>query len=120
MAYPLISLYGPTKAFLRHFSRALHIEMKRNNVNVTCLLPGATNTPLYEKDKVNIKLAATLGVMKEPQYVARKGIDALFNTKRESIPGIVNKLTVLFVPLLPSALIGLIYKVYLKKSNSQN
>ena len=54
MAYPLISLYGPTKTFLRHFSKALRIEMKRNNVNVTCVLPGATATALYDKKVINL------------------------------------------------------------------
>lgn len=116
MPYPLISLYGPTKTFLRHFSKALHIEMKRNNVNVTCLLPGATATALYDKDKINLPLALKLGVMQKPAYVAKAGLTALFNNKRESIPGLLNKLTMLFVPLVPTVIIQLIYKLYLRRT----
>ena len=119
MAYPLISLYGPTKTFIRHFSKAFHIEMKRNNVNVTCLLPGATNTPLYDKDKVNLPLATRLGVMKEPEYVAKAGLKALFSNKRESIPGFINKLTVMLLPLFPTAFIRYIFKIYNKKTENK-
>ena len=116
MPYPLISLYGPTKTFLRHFSRALYIEMKRSNVHVTCLLPGATATALHDKDKVNLPLAMKLGVMKKPTYVARAGVAALFKKKRESIPGLLNKVTVLFLPFLPTFIIGFIYKTYERRA----
>lgn len=115
MAYPLISLYGPTKTFLRHFSRALHIEMKRTNVNVTCLLPGATATALHDKDKINLSLAMKLGVMKKPEFVAREGVTALFKNKQESIPGLLNKFTVFFLPLLPTFIVRLFYKRYVRR-----
>jgi short-subunit dehydrogenase len=116
MPYPLISLYGPTKAFLRHFSKALHIEMKRTNVHVTCLLPGATATTLHDKDKVNLSLAMKLGVMEKPEFVAKTGVTAMFTKKRECIPGILNKFTVLFLPFLPTFIIQLIYKRYLRRA----
>jgi len=115
MPYPLISLYGPTKTFLRHFSKALRIEMKRNNVSVTCMLPGATATALHDKDKVDLSLAMKLGVMKKPEFVARAGVTALFKRKGESIPGLLNKFTVLFLPLLPTFIVRHIYKYYLRK-----
>ena len=116
MPYPLISLYGPTKTFLRHFSKALHIEMKRTNVNVTCLLPGATATALHDKDKINLSLAMKIGVMEKPEFVAKAGVMALFKQKRECVPGILNKFTVLFLPFLPTFIIRLIYKRYLKRA----
>lgn len=115
MPYPLISLYGPTKTFLRHFSKALRIEMKRKNVNVTCLLPGATATDLHNKDKINLSLAMKLGVMKKPAYVARAGVKALFNKKAECIPGLLNKFTMLFLPFLPTFIVRFSYKIYLKR-----
>ena len=39
MPYPTISLYGPTKSFLRKFSRALRFELKGSGIHVTCLIP---------------------------------------------------------------------------------
>ena len=57
MPYPHISLYGPTKAFLRNFTRALRTEMKPKGVNVTALIPGPTATALYNTDNLNIPIA---------------------------------------------------------------
>jgi short-subunit dehydrogenase len=110
MPYPTISLYGPTKAFLRHFTRALRTEVKRYGINVTCLIPGATATGLYDAGKFNTPLRRKLGIMKEPDAVAKAGIKALFRNRSECIPGFLNKLIVLFIPVIPHVLIATIYK----------
>jgi short-subunit dehydrogenase len=110
MPYPTISLYGPTKAFLRHFTRALRTEVKRYGINVTCLIPGATATELYDAGKFNTPLRRKLGIMKEPDVVAKAGIKALFRNRPECIPGFLNKLIVLLIPVIPHVLIGTIYK----------
>ncbi|HNS42320.1 MAG TPA: SDR family NAD(P)-dependent oxidoreductase [Taishania sp.] len=110
MPYPGISLYGPTKTFMRYFTRAFRSEMKIYNVHVTCLLPGATETGLYDPNKVNLKLAKRTGIMQTSEFVSNKAINALFKNKAECIPGIINKLTVWFLPLLPSWLIFQIHK----------
>jgi hypothetical protein len=110
MPYPTISVYGPTKAFLRYFTRALRTEVKKYNINVTCLLPGATSTGLYNADKYDTSLNRKLGVMKKPETVAKAGIKALFRNRSECIPGFLNKLVVLLVPVVPHAIIGAIFK----------
>jgi short-subunit dehydrogenase len=110
MPYPTISLYGPTKAFVRHFTRALRTEIKRYGINVTCLIPGATATGLYNAGKFNTPFKRKLGIMKEPEEVARAGIRALFRNRAECIPGFINKLIVLLIPVIPHLLIGTIYK----------
>jgi len=101
MPYPLISFYGPTKTFIRSFTRALRTEMKIYKINVTCLLPGATATALYDKKKINIPLAMKLGIMMKPDKVAKAGVKSLFSGRGESIPGVLNKLIVLSVPIIP-------------------
>jgi uncharacterized protein len=111
MPYPTISLYGPTKTFIRSFTRALRTEMKGDGINVTCLIPGATATALYDAHHVNIPLAMKLGVMKKPEVVARAGVKALFAGRAECIPGILNKLIILLVPVVPHAVIGWIYRL---------
>ena len=115
MPYPLISLYGPTKTFLRKFTRAFRTEMKGNGVSVSCLLPGATATALYDANKINIPLALKLGIMKKPEFSAKVGVAALFKKKAEVIPGLLNKITMLFIPLFPHFIISLIYR---KKKNA--
>lgn len=110
MPYPTISLYGPTKSFLRGFTRALHSEMKGSGVSVCCLIPGGTATALYDTDHINLPLLIRLGIMMKPEDVARAGVRALFRGRAERVPGIINKLILLFIPLIPHALVRYIYK----------
>jgi len=110
MPYPGISVYGPSKTYMRYFTRALRSEMKIYGVNVTCLIPGATATALYDPNKINLKLAMRLGIMQTPGFVARKAIRALFRKKAECIPGLINKLVVLVLPWIPAWLIYMIHK----------
>jgi uncharacterized protein len=105
MPYPGISLYAPTKAFIRHFTRSLRTEMKLDNINVTCLMPGATDTSLYNTGNLNISLLKKLGLMKKPEDVANAGLKALFSNRAVCIPGFVNKLVVLLLPLVPRFII---------------
>jgi short-subunit dehydrogenase len=111
MPYPTISLYGPTKSFLRNFSRALRTELKPMGVNVTCLLPGAMDTRLLQEYHFNLKKGKNVRVVKHPEKVAQAGIKALFRNRSECIPGILNKLTVWLLPFLPLSVIGLIYRM---------
>lgn len=105
MPYPGISLYGPTKTFIRYFTRALRSEMQAYKVTVTCVLPGATATALYDPNVVNVELGKKLGIMHTPEFVAQKAIRALFNNQAECIPGMLNKLTVFFLSFIPMTFI---------------
>jgi short-subunit dehydrogenase len=110
MPYPGLSLYGPTKAFLRHFTRAFRTEMKAYGVHVTCLIPGATDTALYDASKYNTPLLIKLGIMKKPVTVANAGIRALYKNRAVCIPGLLNKLVLLLFPVLPHFIISIIYR----------
>ncbi len=108
MPYPGISLYGPTKAYLRHFTRALRTEMNFHGINVTCLMPGAVDTALYDASKYKTKLLIKLGIMKKPGIIANAGIRALFKNRAVCIPGLMNKLTVVLLPIIPHFVISFI------------
>ena len=110
MPYPTISLYGPTKTFLRKFTRALRTELKETGVNVLCLLPGATATALYDTKNIKLSLLMRLGIMKKPEVVAKAGVAALFKKRAECIPGLLNKIIMRFIPLIPHGLIGYFYR----------
>jgi short-subunit dehydrogenase len=110
MPYPGISLYGPTKTLIRQFSRAFRYEMETYGVQVCTVLPGATETALYDPDRVNLKLAKRLGIMQTADHVARRSLAALFQGKAEYIPGWLNKLTVYILPLVPRFVILIIYR----------
>lgn len=115
MPYPIISYYGPTKTFIRMFSRALRTELKPHNVQVTCLLPGATATELYDTQKIDVNLGVKLGIMKKPESVAKAGVDAMLNGRAECVPGIMNKVVILLIPIIPQFMIGWIYALYRRR-----
>lgn len=110
MPYPGISLYGPSKAFMRYFSRAFRTEMKIYGVNVTCLIPGGTRTALYDPGKFDNAWTFRMGLLKKPETVARAAVEALFKNKAECIPGFLNKLTVLILPLVPHSVVSYIHR----------
>ncbi len=111
MPYPVISLYGPSKTFIRAFTRALRFETRARGIGVTCLLPGATATPIYDDKNVNVPLAKKLGVMVPPERVARRGVKALFAKRAECIPGIINTLIVRLLPWVPYFVVYRIYRL---------
>jgi short-subunit dehydrogenase len=119
MPYPIISFYGPSKVFIRSFTRALRTEMMGQGIKVTCLIPGATATPLYDTYDVNVPLAMKLGVMKKPETVAHAGVNALFNGRSECIPGILNKVVVFIFPLIPAFVINWIYRLRLHRQKKR-
>ncbi|KPL13606.1 MAG: hypothetical protein AMS26_13760 [Bacteroides sp. SM23_62] len=110
MPYPTISYYGPTKTFLRHFTRALRTELKPFGIHVTCLLPGAIDTALFGQYQFDREMAKRFRVLKHPGKVARAGIKALFRNRPECIPGMLNKLAIWFLPMIPHFIIVLIYR----------
>lgn len=110
MPYPTISFYGPTKTFLRHFTRALRTELRPLGIHVTCLMPGAMDTGLLNEYQIDRRKAIRWRVVMSPDKVARSGIRALFKNHPEHIPGFLNKLVVRFLPLIPHSVISLIYR----------
>ena len=115
MPYPTISLYGPSKAFLRSFSRAIRTEMKPYGIKVTCLIPGSTDTALNSPDSPFASLSRRLGKPMQAEKVAEAGLKALFKGRAKAIPGAVNKLIVRTVPLVPWSLINLAFRQMIKK-----
>ena len=109
MPYPTISLYGPTKTFLRSFTRALRTELKPLGIRISCLMPGAVDTGLYEGTGFGISKGRRLGLVKGPETVARAGVRALFRDRAECVPGVLNKLVLRLVPFVPRFVISLIY-----------
>lgn len=89
---PGIAYYGASKAYLLGFAQALRSEIAPYGVNVTCLLPGATATALYDPNVVPVDLAMRLGMMMRPEQVAEEGLRAMFAGEAEIIPGRLTRL----------------------------
>lgn len=106
--FPGISFYGASKKYLRGFACSLRSELAVYNVHVTCLLPGATATNLYDPKVVPVELAKRLGVMMEPAAVAEAGLQAMFAGQAECSPGLVTHLLAAAAAVLPQSAIDLV------------
>lgn len=118
MIWPGIGMYGITKRFVRHYSRELRIECKKTGVSITNAYFGAVDTPLIPLKESLRKLARALAVMIKPEKAVERALNATFKRRRGTMPGLLNKIFLPFIILIPDSLLGCIYrkaKPYLMK-----
>lgn len=108
IAVQRLSTYSATKAFLKNFSRSVHIELYHKGVYVTAVRPGAVDTGLYNISRSATKAGMIIGYITTPERLARRGIRALFNKRAQVTPGLWNHVLVFLVSLLPTGLLRLI------------
>jgi short-subunit dehydrogenase len=97
------TVYCGTKFYVRTFSEILNYEMKKSNVSVSCLCPGATATEFITTNNMKVNgLGASL--LMSPQRVARVGINGALKGKRVISPGVLNRLIFWTSLLLPNFL----------------
>lgn len=118
MSWPGIGMYGNTKRFVRNYSRELRIECQKTGVSVTNAYFGAVDTPLVPLKDSYRKLARALAVMIKPEKAVDRALKATFRRRRGTMPGLLNKIFLPFIIILPDSLLGWIYrkaKPYLMK-----
>lgn len=112
MAAQRLGTYGGTKAFLSHFTRALHIELHKYGVHVTDVSPGAVDTGLYSIKPVFTKIGKCLGIIVSPETLVRRALRALFRGRaKTTIPTVFWKILVFIILLIPTGLLRLIRKL---------
>ena len=112
MAAQRLGTYGGTKAFLSHFTRALHIELRKYGVSVTDVSPGAVDTGLYSIPPVFTKIGKCLGIIVSPETLARRGLFALFHGwAKTTVPTVFWRILCFIILLIPTCLLRLIRKL---------
>jgi short-subunit dehydrogenase len=87
---PGMAVYFATKAFVLSFSEALHDEMKRHGVRVSCLCPGPTRTEFRAVSGFDPK--GPVGkISADAASVVRTGLEGLARNKAVVVPGLANK-----------------------------
>jgi len=100
-AGPLMSTYYASKAYVLMLSEALKNELKQDNVTVTVLCPGPTQTEFFKRnDMIGTKLERSPYIMSAAK-VAEIGFSGLLKGKTIVIPGLINKLLAFSVRLTP-------------------
>jgi uncharacterized protein len=99
------AVYNGTKAFIDSFSFALRAELKENNVTVTCLMPGATDTEFFERaGMMDTKVGQSS--KDDPAYVAQVGYDAMMNGEGDVVSGWKNKLETTVANVTPAEMLA--------------
>ena len=106
-AVPFMSVYAASKSFVVSFSRGLTAELKKSNVSVTCLSPGATTTGFMDRAGMDSEkiIKASEKVSMSSSDVAVQAVNALFGKKTEFIPGFINKLAAFATNVIPKSII---------------
>jgi len=103
-AVPFLAVYAASKSFVLSFSRALRYELKKTNVSVTCISPGATDTDFGNRANVGEKgQKAAEKFNMQPDKVAALAVQKMFAGKIEAVLGFINKLGAGLAWLAPKA-----------------
>lgn len=94
------AVYSAAKAYVLRLGEALHREFKAEGVTVTTLCPGMTDTGFASaaQQKITVGLRA---MMMQPAPVVQAGIRALIAGRISVVPGVMNKLNVIFMWATP-------------------
>ena len=101
---PYINTYGATKAFVLNFTRALGVELVPHGIRTMAVCPFWTKTKFFdraikeEQDPVVKKYV----VMYDPSEIAKRAIKDYKKGKSVSMYGVISKLQVLAVKLMPA------------------
>jgi short-subunit dehydrogenase len=108
---PLTATYNASKAYVLSFSEALANELQGTGVTVTALCPGPTRTNFAARAGLSGSKAFRHRTM-HPASVARIGYHALMRGKHIVVPGLMNKLRMLPIHLLPRTVLARFSRKY--------
>src|SRR6185503_20200163 len=95
-----LAVYSAAKAYVLRLGEALHRELKRDGITVTSLCPGMSDTGFATAAKQKVTLGLKL-LMMQPAPVVRAGIRALDAGRISVVPGLLNKLSAIFMWATP-------------------
>ncbi len=85
---PYQNVYSSTKTFVRHYSRALNVELKQKGITVTAVCPGWMRTALFGRAKIGAKKTVNnFFGLTEPGRVARKALQDARRNRDMSVYG---------------------------------
>jgi short-subunit dehydrogenase len=107
---PFFAVYAATKAYVLHFSEALHEELRPAGVTVLALCPGPTETNFFEAAEVKNSANKFKMVMETPEQVVEVALRALDSRKAFVVSGWKNKATALSGRFAPRGVVAKIAK----------
>ena len=103
---PLMAAYYASKAYVLSLTEALAAELRGSGVTATALCPGPTRSEFQARaGMAGVRLASAGPFLMDARTVAELGYRGLLRGRAVVVPGLVNKLGVLSVRLLPRRLV---------------
>lgn len=100
---PFMATYGATKAFLLHWSMAVHHDLKAHGVRVLALCPGPTATAFFRRAGFTDQVVSGY-IGETSEQVVKRGLWALEKGKSATVSGWKNRLIAFGSSKLPKAL----------------
>ncbi|SCJ94745.1 Uncharacterized oxidoreductase SAV2478 [uncultured Clostridium sp.] len=100
---PRMATYYASKAYVLNLTEAIHEEVKKDGINISCLCPGPVRTSFQSKAGINKSEKAKKYLM-NADIVAKVGYDQFKKGKVIIIPGFKNKILVKANKLLPRSI----------------
>lgn len=104
MPMPGIAMYSATKAYIRVFSRSLNVELADDGITVMAACPGGIATDLFGLPQRLQRLGVRIGVLATPQSFVHGALKRLFKCRHQYINGLINRIAIVAVALLPDRL----------------
>ncbi len=115
---PYQNIYSSTKAFVRNYTRALHVELKDKGINAIAVCPGWMITGLIDRGVIGAEKGTNnFSGMVSPNLVAKKAVKESKKNKDISVYGIYTKSSHLLAKLLPQKLM---MQVWLRQQHINN
>jgi short-subunit dehydrogenase len=112
---PLMAVYYATKAYVLLFSEALANELKGTGVTVSTLCPGPTTTGFQRRARME-ESRLVRGPLMDARSVAQIGYDGLMKNKTIVVPGLMNKVGVFSLRLIPRKMVTRIVRKVMAKN----
>lgn len=117
---PKKQVYGGSKSYLLSFSRSLDYELKRQNISISVVCPGAMNTTAQLTYQNKIASHLLKWSVMNPEEVAAIAITKMFRHKKIIIPGFWNQVMKLLDRILPGRIKQFLMEEQLKRIENIN
>jgi hypothetical protein len=102
---PLMSTYFASKAYVLHFTEALHNEVKSSGINVSALCPPATATSFFINAEMGDSTLAKSKKMPTAKEVAEYGYKSVLKGKSVAVYGFGNRIMASLIGVVPRSLV---------------
>ncbi|MEZ5649064.1 MAG: SDR family NAD(P)-dependent oxidoreductase [Burkholderiaceae bacterium] len=109
MPGPYDAVYNATKAYLDSLCIAVREELGDAAPSVTCLMPGPTDTLLFDRAGLGDAAIAEDARLGDASTVAQAGYDAMMAGKAGVVPGVTNRLATMFAGIIPNDMLARIH-----------